>query len=94
MRETAFIPFKAYNGKEYELRVSYDPGFILLLPESFEEGPRGEIFPVGGLTICHEMAMNTDIGCFPVKRLEWESLSEMTRELRIEIISWGSDIGN
>lgn len=26
--------------------------------------------------------------------LSWESLSAMTRDLKIEITSWGSDVGN
>lgn len=78
MRYTALIPFKAYSGREYELTVKYDD-ILGGLPERLEEGPGGEIFPIG----CN--ALGSD---------HWESLSDMTHALKIEIVSWGSDMMN
>lgn len=29
-----------------------------------------------------------------VREVHWDSLSEMSRDLKVEILSWGSDVGN
>jgi hypothetical protein len=81
MNQTAVIPFISFSGREYELTISYDPLLIAGdVPIAFEEGPSGEIFPVMRVT---------GRSSYP-----WDSISEMTHSLKLEIVSWGSDIGN
>ena len=81
MGHEAFIPFLAWNGREYELRVRFDDAVLASnLPTLLEEDERGRIFP-------HDRIAGRSL--YP-----WDSLIEMTHELRVEIVSWGSDTGN
>lgn len=77
-RLTALIPFTASNGAEYELRVLYDPSHLTNPPSALREGEMGEIMSIGPA----------------IEHVQWESLSEMTHRLKMEIVSWSSDAGN
>ena len=80
-RYTATVLLKCWNGNEYELQVAYDTlDPPKRVPLSLMEADRGRIYPT--------------IPGFKTSPISWDSLSEMTHDLRVEIISWGSDTGN
>ena len=94
MRQKSFITFNSFSGTKYEICVLFDPEIIISPPSEITEDEKGCITLTGRMSLYNDAWDPNLTGNRQCPKITWESLSEMTHQLKLEILSWGSDLAN